>query len=178
MCSVRKSGKPFQQRTERVVTVTAFIRIIAGVQFFGGSVAQIIRDIINDDDAGLENAIHIITVIIPAIRDDHAIHIGLAVFVNAVKRDTANGALQNAVCYNIGMSGCGNGRTPIHDGTAGLAIGAVRITGFVAGGRLIQNGKFRIVCMPRFGFVTGYSGGFGNAAAEGAGYVVGISDFT
>ena len=90
-------------------------------------------------DAGQLLAILIVGIVMPAIRDDNAVNIILAILL-AVKQIIADSALQNTVNEFIIVAGGGSGGAPFHHGRAHLAVGAASVAGLGAGRRLVIDG--------------------------------------
>ena len=94
-------------------------------------------------DAGQLLAILIVGIVMPAIRDDNAVNIILAILL-AVKQIIADSALQNTVNEFIIVAGGGSGGAPFHHGRAHLAVGAASVAGLGAGRRLVIDGLCRV----------------------------------
>ena len=111
-------------------------------------------------DAGQLNTVHIVAVADPLIGSDSAVDIFLAICPCSAVKLAASGAFQDTVLRNgIAVSGSGNGRAPVDDGLAGLAICAARVAIFGAGGYLILqcDGRCYVCCSIRIvlcGFCT------------------------
>ena len=100
--------------------------------------AKVIVEALNLLQTGELHAVHIVGIAIPAVGNNHAVLIGLAVGVNAVEQ-LATSALQHAVGNSIGVAGGRNGGAPIHNGVTTFAEGAAGVAVFGAGGCLVSN---------------------------------------